>query len=72
MAFSFGWYPELSTFSHLAEFFVPTGVWKIVMANNRNVLQDIERFPYTVGCPPTGFEQFRLIAVAPSYEIDYL
>jgi hypothetical protein len=41
------------------------------MANNRDVLQDIEQFPYTVDFSPIGFERFRQIGVAPSYEIDY-
>jgi len=58
-------------FSSLAEFSVPTGGWKILMANNRNVLQDIEQFLYTLACLPIGFERFRQIGVAPSYEIDY-
>jgi hypothetical protein len=72
IAFRPGRYPEFSLLSSPAEFFVPSDGRKTMMANNRNALQDIERFPYTIGCPPIGFERFRQIGVAPSYEIDYL
>jgi hypothetical protein len=58
-------------FFWLAELFVPTGGWKTLMANNRNVLQDIEQFLYTVDGLPTGFERFPQIIGALSYGIDY-